>query len=80
MFKSKFRYFFLLQFMKQVTNSLKCQRKLLFEKMIKLWKSNKLNSLTVDSELSSISDNIDRVMCKLVNTKKMLKNCQAKTR
>ena len=62
--------------MKQVTTSLKDQRKLLSEKVdkIKLWKSNKLNS--VDSkleELSSIGDKIDRAMCKLVDINKMLK-------
>ena len=36
--------------MKQVTNSLKDQRKLLFGKddKIKLWKSNKLNALTAN--------------------------------
>ena len=50
LFKIKFRLFLsYYSFMKQATDSLNGQRKLLFgDDKIKLWKSNKLNSLTVN--------------------------------
>ena len=63
--------------MKQVTNSLRNQRKLLFGKdgNIKL-----LNSLTVNWKIFLVtkliqhfSDKINRAICKLVNTNKILK-------